>query len=461
MKTLKTLVAIALSATGLGSAVTLGVVANNDNAIIETNAATNGRFSILINDNCWWKDAYAQIWATYSSAGPIRVTPDPALGKVENDGFTWQDIGGTWYAVVTMEVDTSTFTYNNFYLERRNPENGESWNNSGWILSPAKVRDGTSNTIVISDSVNFTQDWGNYWKITTYSGLTSYSNLTGATKAAYLKSADNNFMPNDPEAPAGYEFTGWYTDKSFTNEWTTSSKPTADTTLYAKYETASAQFDDGDPLTYNSSNKQYEGIKYFDAGDKFHIVKTVGSVTTNCATLDSYMSSSVATSDGTDITVVATGTYAVYFKNDNTIWIQTASYNLEAYMYAGYFLTNVGCDSTGASLPSGWSTCASRYSTLSNDAKDYIYAFDVSAVQDSDDISQMIERYNHACKAHPSLENFIKNSSGVSRTVPSGSRTIMPIANNSNTVVIITIVSFISLSALGAFFLLRKKRKEQ
>ena len=30
MKTLKTLVAIALSAAGLGSAVTLGVVANND-----------------------------------------------------------------------------------------------------------------------------------------------------------------------------------------------------------------------------------------------------------------------------------------------------------------------------------------------------------------------------------------------------------------------------------------------
>ena len=461
MKTLKTLVAIALSAAGLGTAVTLGVVANNDQKIESANAAVDGRFSILIHDDSWWNDAYAKIYATYSSAGEIRITPDSDLGTVENDGFSWQDIGGTWYAVLTMEVDTSTFTYDNFNFQRRSPSDGSDWGNSGWVLSPAKVKNQTANTVVIDSSNTFKQDWGNYWKITTYSGLTSYASLTGATKKAYLKSASYSFVPDNPEAPNGYEFVGWYTDKSFTTQWTSSSRATADTTLYAKYAVASAEFDDGDPLTYNSANQQYEGIKYFDAGAKFHIVKTVDGVSTNYAALDSYMSSSVATSDGDDVTVIAAGTYAVYFKSDNTIWIQTADASLEAYMYAGYFLTNVGCDSTGVSLPSGWSTCATRYSTLSNDAKNYIYAFDIENAGETDDIKAMIERYNYACNAHPSLEKFIKNSSGASRTVPSASRNIMPITNDSNTIVIITVISVISLSAVGAFFLLRKKRKEQ
>ena len=461
MKGLKTLIAIALSTAGLGTAVTLGVVSNNEK-VAETKAATNGRFTILIDDDSYWKDAYAQIWATYSDAGQVRITPDPDLGTVENDGFTWHDFGSSgWYAVLTMEVDTSTFTYGNFYFQRKNPADGGDWGNSGWVLSPSMVKNGTCNTVRIASDNSFKQDWGNYWKITTYSGLTSYASTTGATKAAYLKSASYNFMPEDPAAPTGYEFTGWYTDKNFSNKWTSSSKPTADTTLYAKYEAVSVAFDDGDPLTYNSANQQYEGIKYFAAGGKFHIVKTVGSTPTNCATLDSYMSSSVATSDGTDITVVAAGTYAVYFKHDNTIWIQTAADYLEAYMYAGYFLTNVGCDSTGANLPSGWSTCASRYSTLSNAAKDYIYSFNVATAEEGDDIADMIERYHHACNAHSSLEKFIKNSSGASRTIPSGSRNIMPIANETNYIVIITIIGVIALSATGACFLLRKKRKEQ
>ena len=43
----------------------------------------------------------------------------------------------------------------------------------------------------------------------------------------------------------------------------------------------------------------------------------------------------------------------------------------------------------------------------------------------------------------------------------SASRNIMPLANETNAIVIITIVSVISLSAVGAFFLLRRKRKEQ
>lgn len=464
MKSLKTILAIALSTAGLGTAVTLGAFSTNK-SVSETKATNNSRLNIFIHNSSWWKTDSAWIGLTYNSttdSSPLHITADTDFGV--SYGFSWMDFGDTNYGVLSMITDLDAIAagdYNNLGIRRRNPSDlSDDWGNL-WGSQPNIVN--STNTLVIDNNNSLVVDWGYYWKITTYSGLTSYSSLTGANKKAYLKSASYNFMPDDPtDVPVGYEFVGWYTDTSFTNQWTTSSKPTADTTLYAKYESVSVQFDDGDSLSYNAENKEYEGIKYFDAGAKFHIVKTLGSVTTNCATLNSYMSSSVATSDGTDVTVVAAGTYAVYFKkSDNTIWIQTAEASLEAYMYAGYFLANIGCDSTGVNLPSGWSTCASRYSTLSSDAKDYIYAFDVSGAEDNDNIVKMIERYNHACNAHPSLEKFIKNSSGASRTIPSGSRNIMPIANDSNTIVIITIVSVISLSALGAFFLLRKKRKEQ
>ena len=61
-----------LGCLGIGMAVSLSVglgtaagVKNTD--VKGANAANNGRFSILIDDDSWWKNDYAQIWATYSS----------------------------------------------------------------------------------------------------------------------------------------------------------------------------------------------------------------------------------------------------------------------------------------------------------------------------------------------------------------------------------------------------------
>lgn len=443
---------------GVGAAA-IAVSSNRANSIEKTRAATDGRFSIIIDDDSWWKSDYAQIWATYSGAGEVRITPDSDLGTVENDGFTWHDIGGSWYAVLTMEVDTSTFTYGHFYFQRKNPSDGSDWGNSDWVLDPSKVKNGTCNTVFINSSSGFEQTWGNYWKITTYSGLTSYASLSGATKSAYFKSASYEFVPEDPSAPAGYEFVGWYTDKGFNTQWTSSSRATADTTLYAKYEAVTAAFNDGDPLTYNSANSQFEAIKYFDANATFHIVKTVGSTDTNYAELDSGMSSSVATSDGTNVTVKVAGTYAVYFKSDNTLWIQIAEDSQIAYMYAGFFLTNVGCDASGVNLPSGWSTCSTRYGTLGASTRNYIRDFDTSKAEEGDDIVEMLDRYELAIRNHPSLTNFMVDGSG--NPIVSRAAVIRPVAltGNNNILIIVAVIGTILLISAGGYFFLRKKKE--
>lgn len=58
-------------------------------------------------------------------------------------------------------------------------------------------------------------------------------------------------LPEDPEAPEGYHFVGWYYDEAFTNPYKEGDVITADTNLYAKFEK------DTYKVTYVVNGKQY------------------------------------------------------------------------------------------------------------------------------------------------------------------------------------------------------------
>ncbi len=249
---------------------------------------------------------------------------------------------------------------------------------------------------------------------------------------------------------------------SFSDGWTTSTAgiewvSTAEITVNFVLEDGTL----GDELDYNVSNSQYEGVITLEAGDLFKVRKTVNETPTDYAVLDSYLSESVATSDGSWVTIVSAGTYMVYFKSDNTMWIETASGELVAYAYAGYFLTNVGC--AYPDEPTGWSTVKARYEStaVTDDARDYIYDFDVSTAADGDDIAEMIERYNLACKNHTSLDRFIKDSNGNVR--PISSNVVNSISStNANYVPVIIIVSSIALvSVLGAALMIKRRKEDR
>lgn len=59
------------------------------------------------------------------------------------------------------------------------------------------------------------------------------------------------YLPEDPEAPEGYHFVGWYYDEAFTNPYKEGDTITADTNLYAKFEK------DTYKVTYVVNGKQY------------------------------------------------------------------------------------------------------------------------------------------------------------------------------------------------------------
>lgn len=218
---------------------------------------------------------------------------------------------------------------------------------------------------------------------------------------------------------------------------------------------------------YDESTKQYAGlIAISDTNQKFRIRKIVGENTTYCNTIQA--GSVASASQSGDYVVFSTvGTYSVYYKvsgeNANQMWIQSASPSDESYMYAKYFLQNTGCDDQGIELPTGWSTLSTRYSALSGDAKDWIYAINISTLKTTDSVRLMIERYNYACNMHSSLERFIKDSSGHERTVPSLRISVPQVFNavsETTPIMLVVIISVVSLTAVGGYIFLKRRKED-
>ena len=163
------------------------------------------------------------------------------------------------------------------------------------------------------------------------------------------------------------------------------------------------------------------------------------------------------TSNG-NIKALEAGTYSFYFDSySNSVYITTVAL-ASADEWAQYFLTNVGCDETGAALPTGWNDCATEYGKLSGDAKNIIYG---TTAGTEGYVAQAVARYDHAVKAHPSLTKFIVNSSNVVRA--SAPTTIIMTVNKYDIAVVMAIIvtSTIALSFVCGYFILRKKRFEK
>ena len=159
-----------------------------------------------------------------------------------------------------------------------------------------------------------------------------------------------------------------------------------------------------------------------------------------------------------NIKCLIAGTYDFYFDTETKrLWISRQDI-VDADGWASYFLSNVGCDETGKTLPTGWTSCKTAYNNLSDDAKNYVYAG--TADEGGDNLGRALARYDHAVKAHASLERFVKNSSGTIRS--SGAIYISPISetlsSSTGTIAIIVITS-VSLIAVGGYFLFKKKHQ--
>lgn len=161
-----------------------------------------------------------------------------------------------------------------------------------------------------------------------------------------------------------------------------------------------------------------------------------------------------------NIKCLVAGTYDFFFDTETKrVWL-TRQDIVDADGWATYFNGHVGCDASGQSLPSGWTTVSSAYSSLSSAAKDYVYGG--TADTGGDNLGRALATYDYAVAHHSELTKFITDGSGSHRRGAAAPKNPIVIAAESgsvNTIAIVVIVSVISVSAIGGYFFL-KRRKE-
>lgn len=136
-----------------------------------------------------------------------------------------------------LQEGKSFFTYKNVEYFYRGNANEAEFSVKDYNRYDFSDKDDTSNTtfeIFVSKSNDY---------IYYYNFALNISDIFGITPSVPL--------PEDPVAPEGYHFVGWYYDEAFTNPYKEGDVITADTNLYAKFEK------DTYKVTYIVNGKQY------------------------------------------------------------------------------------------------------------------------------------------------------------------------------------------------------------
>ena len=205
-----------------------------------------------------------------------------------------------------------------------------------------------------------------------------------------------------------------------------------------------------------------EGLEVFGeislaANQQFYIKKTSdGATKYNTYTCLSQISSNLS-KVGDYIKVTQAASYEFYFNfNANTLYL-TDPVVAAADEWAQAFLANVGCDPTGAALPSGWAGEVTRFNSITDSrVKDKIY----SAVGNKSGsyLEKAVYWYDYAVAAHPSLTKFIVNSSSQTRGANVGISPLAIVSSDSNIVIAIVIISLVSVTAIGGYFFIKKRK---
>ena len=382
MKALKTLLAIALSAGGLGTAVTLGAVANKESnsniLMVEADSNTSGSLIVKLGNAGKW------------SADSAKLSV--CLQGESKESWTTLETISSSKALYKLDY-TVNFTPDVLIVVRLNPA---------------------------ATSGNWSQKWN------------QTANLDWA-EATYLQDQ-------------------WDPTKAQCSQWTLSAQVRSNSVESFGTKTTLSTIG-----LNGSGNPEVSGAVTLVKDEEFKILSgdNKWSGYYGCPdAIDSCFSGGSKTGrsdDNPNIKCDVAGTYDFFFDTETKrVWL-TRQDIVDADGYADYFLKNVGCDETGAAVPSGWSDVASHYNSLTNEAKAVLCGADADV--GGDNIARCVYWYDYALNAHSGLTAFMTG-----RTAHSN-RTIS--LENNNVAVIATISTILVLTATSMFFLLRKKRKEQ
>ena len=463
MKALKTLVAIALSATGLGSAVTLGVVANNEN-VQRAQAATNS-VTLAGSFNGW-----------NTTADPL--TKDGSYWTITKslsagDTFKFVVNGGTWvgwgsgisypsgkFAQAASDGNIECKTSGSYILKAKDGIDGYGDKTYGLVIENNTVQTYTITKRAVVDGVLESGDIGTDVVPTG----TSYSTPSAIHRA-------------------GYHFGGWYTNQACTTSYS-GSTITADLTIYAKYtvlaDDSYIYYVTGNTNTCNDYIYTFGGDDQFGdwPGTKITDVTGVAEVhgTIHFQGTSQNIYKIPYSTDASD-------TGVIIHNNGGT---QTV--NMSLVSHSGYwFITdssqvNYHNDDAGAALDLLLAVEAKRNAVT---ASGNIAAYSVCGISASDAASLYNTYYGLSSDIQT---NYIHNSTTYTydgldkenqvdvsfeeimgqlrKLAVAGNQTVLgsprntAVYQNHSTVIIVTLVAIIALTGTGTYFILRRKKEQ-
>ena len=466
MKVLKTIVAAALCATGLGSAVTLGVVSGN--AVREAEAAATissvtlkGSFDGWGSGVAFTKDGNGDYNLTYSLSTNVQFKI-----LVQGGGDQW--VGYNW------GINASQIDYDYIGNEGENFKMKSSQSLVFKVKSTFYTNYGSDVTIHKNTVTSYT--------VTKHAVLDGVLE-TGNIGTDIVPSTDTYAVPSSIHR-AGYHFDGWYTNQACTTAYTARTL-SGNLDLYAKYTslvddtyiyyvTGSTSTTTNYVYTFGGDDQfgDWPGTKITDVPG----VQEVHGVMSFQGTSQNIYKIPYATA--------ASDTGIIIHTNNNS---QTVNMSLVSHS-AYWFITDSSLedyhnDDAGAALDLLLAVEAKRNAVT---ASGNIAAYSICGISASDAASL----YNTYYALSSDIKtNYIHNSTTYTydgldktnqvdvsfedimgqlralavagnQTVAGGSRVVNVLNNNHTNTIIIVLAIVVGLSAVGTFFLL-KKRKEQ
>ena len=259
--------------------------------------------------------------------------------------------------------------------------------------------------------------------------------------------------PNAPVAPEGTSITYDSSEQGFANQADVTSATILDGCITASFSSGSKYYTTGTAI------RVYSGKTFTITSTKANLVSislTFGSGDgSNAISADSgTYSNGTWTADGTSYPSSVEFTIGGSSGHRRIKAISVHYYGSEEFAYD--FLTHTGCTADGSVAPTiTWSTYSSRFSILFS--ADQTVLTGATANESGTNIQKAVARYDYIVGKYgiSSYSNFM------SRTVtPIGGAklVIATIGENANTIAIIVIISMVSVTAIGGYFFIKRRK---
>lgn len=511
MKSLKTILGVALSIGGLGTAATVaGVsIADNNRAVVDSavqaassvtvycaiEPATLGSYTLKVNanvgdNNTWLQSTMEFVYDTQTISGVkiFKGTFTERYGGVDALQFQLYN-GDTWVSQkqpYSSWTTASTFNGKLFKYKEGTWQNytetvdqiglvgsfdGGDWDNDIDLTVNAATHTATySNDLVLKKNDAFKLRTKGTWTANQWGHSCKVSN--SFADSCFTNDNDGNFKALHDCTVSNISLN--YETGQVTLTGTQAAQDSEDVHYLHLYTASTNQWTDETLALKQGSTTEWTGQFTFGIGDKFLFDIAgdwygVSYVKNNTGIYDEY---SYIWNDGSgNFFVNVAGTYTVFMEMDPNnfgVWLQKDSVDgaANSKQFAIQFNTAIAavCDYNGVNtdpedLQAAWQAQADSFGDQVDEVKNYLKT--ATASHSDSDVAAFIAKYTKVYTLRGSIlashgGDFLNKG-----ITPTGTNVIgSQINNNSNNGVSIIIIasSVIALTAVGAFFILRKKK---